>query len=161
MSQTLLERPHVTTNMHEFLPPREQVSEEELRHILRTCKTIAVLGLHATTTKAAYYVPEFLHRRGYTIFPVNPQLPPKRIMFGQRVSACLTQLSKPVDIVQIFRRSEAISEHLTEILRMNSQPKVVWMQQGVSHHEVAETLRLRGIKVVQDRCMMADYRDLL
>ena len=72
----------------------------------------------------------------------------------------LTELTAPVDVVDVFRRAEALPAHVDEILAMKPLPKVVWFQSGVRNDAVARTLEAAGITVVQDRCMLADHRAL-
>jgi predicted CoA-binding protein len=74
------------------------------------------------------------------------------------VRASLTELGVPVDVVDVFRRSDALRGHLTELLGMNPLPKVVWFQQGIRDDAVASELSAHGIDVIQDRCMLADHR---
>lgn len=157
----LPQRQHYMEDQH-MLKPREEVGPRELRCALRESKVIAVLGLHPEKTRAAYYVPEYLHRQGYTILPVNPKLLKRPApAFGKKAYRTLHEIRQPVHIVQIFRNSEAVLEHVNDILAMRPLPRVVWMQQGVANAKAANILRSKGILVIQDRCMLADHRELL
>lgn len=130
--------------------------------ILTENRVIAVVGFHRDPMKPAHYVPEYLHRQGYTVIPVNPALAARgESFFGQRAVATLAEITTPVDVVEIFRRSDKVHEHLQDILNMTPPPRVVWMQQGIRDEHTAQTLTGRGIDVVQDRCMLADHRALL
>ena len=130
--------------------------------ILRENRVVAVVGFHRDPMKPAYYVPEYLHRQGYTIIPVNPALAARgESFFGHRAVSTLAEISTPVDVVEIFRRSDKVHEHLADILSMAPPPRVVWMQQGIRDEATAQALTARGIDVVQDRCMLADHRALL
>jgi uncharacterized protein len=133
---------------------------DEIRAVLETAKTVAVLGAHPDPAKAANEVPEYLREKGYRILPVNPGHAGKEL-FGERVRARLDEINEPVDVVDIFRRAEALPGHLDEILAMRPLPRVVWFQLGIRNDEVARRLLDRGISVVQDRCMLADHRRLL
>ena len=82
-------------------------------------------------------------------------------LWGEPVRGSLTEIGEPVDVVDVFRRGEALPGHLEEILGMEPKPKVVWFQQGVRNDEVAAKLVQAGIQVVQDRCMKADYKNLM
>ncbi|MCX4242760.1 CoA-binding protein [Paraliomyxa miuraensis] len=135
------------------------MDDAALARIFDATRTIAVLGIHDDPSKAASYVPQYLHRVGYRILGVNPKLAGQRIL-GEPVVATLAELSEAVDMVDVFRRSELLPEHLPELLAMQPRPAVVWMQLGVRHDAVAERLRAVGIEVVSDRCTLADHRRL-
>lgn len=133
--------------------------EPDLRTILEQSRTIAVLGAHPEPARAAYYVPAYLEQQGYRILPVNPHYLDQRL-FGQPVRATLAELSEPIDMVDVFRRSQALPEHVDDILRMNPRPKVVWFQLGIVNDVVARRLESEGIVVVQNRCTLAEHRRL-
>lgn len=130
---------------------------ENLRDFLVSAHTVAVLGAHPNPNKAAFYVPDYLGRKGYRLLPVNPVYAGQEL-WGQTVVGRLTDLEEPVDIVNVFRRSEALPDHLEEILA--AKPKLVWLQSGILNNAFAETLRQAGIPVVQDRCLMVVHRQL-
>jgi len=129
--------------------------EARLRTILTGSPTVAVLGIHDDDARPAYYVPEYLHERGYRVLGVNPKLA-GRELFGEPVVARLADLREPIDLVDVFRRSEWLPDHVDELIAL--RPRVVWMQLGVRDDEVARKLRDAGIEVVMDRCTMADHR---
>jgi uncharacterized protein len=131
---------------------------EDVKRILQESKTVAVLGIHTNVSKAAYYVPRYLDSRNYEIFPVNPVFVGEEI-FGKITVSSLTELTTPIDIVDVFRRSEALPDHVGEILGMKLLPKVVWFQLGIQNDEVAERLSEAGIEVVQNRCTLADHQN--
>ncbi|WP_221088109.1 CoA-binding protein [Deinococcus aquaedulcis] len=134
----------------------------QLRDVLTTSKVIAVVGFHHDPMKPAHYVPEYMHRQGYTVIPVNPALAARgESYFGHRAVATLAEIGTPVDIVDVFRRSDKVREHLADILSMTPLPRVVWLQQGIRDDAAARELAARGIDVVQDRCLLADHRALL
>jgi uncharacterized protein len=130
----------------------------DMKRILQEGKTVAVLGAHTDVSKAAYYVPKYLESRGYEIFPVNPVFAGQEI-FGKMVISSLTELTTPIDIVDVFRRSEVIPSHLEDILAMKPLPKVVWFQLNIQNAEAARQLSDAGIEVVQNRCTLADHQD--
>jgi uncharacterized protein len=131
----------------------------DLRHVLEDSKVVAVIGFHRDPGKPAHYVPEYLDRQGYSIIAINPALASRgETFFGRAAVSTLAELTEPVDVVEIFRRSDKVHEHLADILSMQPLPKVVWMQQGIRDDEVAARLVEAGIDVVQDRCMLADHR---
>ena len=132
----------------------------EAAALLRDARTVAVLGASDKPWKAGCYVPEYLHERGYRILPVNPA----RVgvtMWGERVVASLAGLvgdGDPVDIVDVFRRSQELMGHLPEILAMRPLPKVVWLQSGIRNDAFCEAIEAAGLTAVQDRCTLADHR---
>ncbi len=137
-------------------------SPTDVVRVLTENKVIAVVGFHRDPMKPAYYVPEYMHRQGYTVIPVNPALAARgESFFGHRAVSTLAELTTPVDVVEIFRRSDKVHEHLADILHMSPLPRVVWMQQGIRDEATAQALSERGIDVIQDRCMLADHRALM
>jgi predicted CoA-binding protein len=133
--------------------------DAQLREILTTSSTVAVLGVHREPDKAAYYVPEYLHDEGYRIIGVNPRFHGE-LLFGEPVRNTLAEIGEIVDLVDVFRRSSAIPEHVEDILAMKPRPRVVWLQLGIKNDEVARILEAAGITVVQNRCMLADHQRL-
>lgn len=128
---------------------------ERFRAILSSSPTVAVLGIHTDPGKPAHYVPAYLHSQGYRIIGVNPTLA-GTTMFGEVVRASVTELDEPVDLIDVFRRAEALPAHLEELAA--STAPVVWFQLGIRNDEVAAALTARGKEVVQDRCTLADHR---
>ncbi len=134
-------------------------SKPEVLRVLEESKVVAVIGFHRDPGKAAHYVPEYLDRQGYTILAVNPALAARgESYFGRPAVATLADIQEPVDVVEVFRRSDKVHEHLADILAMQPRPKVVWMQQDIRDDDVAAKLVEAGIDVIQDRCMLADHR---
>ncbi len=125
--------------------------------LLKTARTVAVLGAHPEPSRPAHYVPAYLVEHGYTVYPVNITKV-GQTLFGQPVRASLTELEGPIDVVDVFRPSSAIADHVDEILAMTPLPGAVWLQLGIRDDASAERLRAAGIRVVQDRCMLADHR---
>jgi predicted CoA-binding protein len=130
-----------------------------LAAIFRDSKTVAVLGAKADSAEPAYYVPAYLHARGYRIRPVNPRFAGRRLHDADTV-ASLRDLAEPADVIEIFRRPEFLPGHADEILRLPWRPKTVWFQLGIRNDGAAEKLARAGIRVVQDRCMMPEHRRL-
>lgn len=131
-----------------------------LARILREAKTVAVLGAKANPDAAAFYVPAYLHARGYRILPVNPTIASQEL-FGEPAVATLADLLQATDVIEIFRRPEHLPYHAEEILALSWRPAAVWFQLGIRHDGAAERLARVGIRVVQDRCMMPEHRRLL
>ena len=123
--------------------------------ILRDCRTIAVVGLSAKRYRPSYGVAEYLQRAGYRIVPVNPH---ETEILGERCYPDVESVPDPIDIVDIFRRSEYVPEIVEAAIRKGA--KVVWMQEGVVHEEAARRAREAGLEVVMDRCILKDHRRL-
>ncbi|WP_457637944.1 CoA-binding protein [Oceanithermus sp.] len=134
--------------------------DEDLRWILGSSYTVAVLGAHPDESRAAYYVPAYLVSQGYRVIPVNPAYA-GRELFGEAVRVRLDEIAEPVDVVDVFRGSDKLMEHLEEILAMNPPPAVVWLQKGIRNDDFATALADAGITVVQDRCMFAEHKRLM
>lgn len=138
---------------------RELTSTAEVREVLETARTVAVLGFNPDPAKPAHYVPEYLAGAGYRIIPVNPALAGRgESFFGEPARASLAEIGEPVDVVDVFRRPDKLPEHTEDILAMNPRPKLVWLQLGIRNDEFAAGLLEAGIEVIQDRCMLADHR---
>ena len=133
-------------------------TDDELRAFLAGARCIAVLGAHVDAETPAHYVPDYLHRTGYRILPANPVYA-GRTLWGEPVRASLAEISEPVDILDVFRRSAQVADHTDEILAL--RPGLVWLQSGIRNDTVARTLEDVGIPVVQDRCLMVEHRRLL
>ena len=132
------------------------MDDQTLRTILTTSPTIAVLGIHHDPARPANYVPAYLHARGYRILGVNPALV-GTTLFGEPVRASLAEVGA-VDLVDVFRRSEALPGHQGELTAASA--RVIWFQLGIRHDEVAAALTAAGKTVVQDRCTLAEHRRL-
>lgn len=126
-------------------------TDDQIRHILGTVKTIALVGASNNPERASYRVLGFLLGRGYTVHPVNPGLAGKTI-HGAPVVASLMDLPGPVDMVDVFRNSEAAGAVIDEALSLEPKPKVVWLQLGVVNAEGAARGEAAGVSVVMDRC---------
>lgn len=135
------------------------INDAQVREILSSCPTVAILGVNDEPEKAAFYVPEYLHDEGYRIIGVNPKLAGKT-MFDNPVRTTLAEITEPIDLVDVFRRPEAILAHVEDILAMKPRPKVVWFQLGIRNDEAARVLEAAGITVVQNRCTLADHQRL-
>lgn len=137
----------------------ELTTDPEVAEVLGAARTIAVLGAHEQPQKPAFYVPEYLHERGYRILPVNPVLAGK-VLWGETVRATLAELGEPVDLVDVFRRPELLMGHMADLLAMKPRPKLVWLQLGIRDDAFARAAQAAGMDVVQDRCTLADHRRL-
>lgn len=129
-----------------------------IKTILEDAKTIAILGIkpESRASAPAHYVPKYLQEQGYGIIPVPTYYPEVTEILAQPVQRDMTQIDVQVDILDVFRRAEDIPGHLDDIVALN--PRVVWFQLGIEHIPSAQHLAERGIKVVQNRCTLADHR---
>lgn len=132
--------------------------DELIKSVLRSTKTIAMVGASANDMRPSYFAMMYLLAKGYTIHPVNPSMAGKTIL-GQTVYASLSDLPPPVDMVEIFRASEAAPEIVKDVLAEKERLgiKVVWMQLGVVSEEAAELARAAGLTVVMDRCPKIEH----
>ena len=132
--------------------------ETEVREILRTARTVAVLGIKPEhrSGRPAHYVPKYLQDEGYEIIPVPVYYPDVTEILGQPVYREVAAVPEAVDMVVVFRRPNDIPPHVDDIIAKG--PKAVWFQAGIQNDEAAERLARAGIRVVQDRCTMADHR---
>jgi len=135
----------------------ELTREADLVAVLERSRVIAVLGAHRERSRPAFYVPDYLHDQGYRVLPVNPGLAGETL-WGEPVRSNLAELTEAVDLVDVFRRPEALDDHLADFLAMRPAPAVVWFQLGIRNDRVAAQLVARGLDVVQDRCTLADHR---
>jgi hypothetical protein len=123
--------------------------------LLRSAHTIAVVGLSNKHWRASYGVSEYMQRAGYRIIPVNPEIDE---VLGELCYPNVEAVPEPIDIVNIFRRSELVPEVVDAAIRAGA--KAVWMQEGVVHEEAAERARAAGLTVVMDRCLLKEHRKL-
>jgi predicted CoA-binding protein len=121
------------------------------KEILDRYKRIAVVGLSSNTWRASYGVSRFMQTVGYSITPVNPN---ETEVLGQKAYPTLDDVPGPLEIVNIFRRSEYVPEIVDAAIRRGA--KVIWMQEGVIHEEAAQRARATGIEVVMDRCILKE-----
>ncbi len=123
--------------------------------ILGAARTIAVVGLSARRFRPSHGVAEYLQRAGYRIIPVNPNVAE---VLGEKSYPSLDAVPDPVDIVDIFRRSEHVPEIVEAAIRKGA--KTIWMQEGVVHEDAARRAESAGLSVVMDRCILKDHRRL-
>ena len=133
-------------------------SDSQIRELLDTIRTVAVLGARPASMshKAAFYVPQALQQMGLAIRPVVVHEHQDHQILGEPVQRRLADVPGPIDLVDVFRRPQDLPPHLDDILA--SRPGAVWLQSGIRHDAFAERLAREGIQVVQDRCLMVEYR---
>src|SRR5579863_8398402 len=126
---------------------------ERITELLKTAKTIAVVGLTNSPMRPSYGVTQYMRSQGYRIIPVNPKITQ---WMGEKAYPSLLDVPEKVDIVNVFRRSDAVPEVVEQAIRI--QAPAIWMQEGVIHEEAAEKARQAGIFVVMDLCILKEHR---
>ena len=129
----------------------ESYSDDWLRSILSSVKTIAIVGVSANSSRPSHMVMGYLKQRGYDVCGINPGLAGQSLL-GAPCYATLADIPKPVDMVDIFRNSEAALQITQEALALSPLPKVIWMQLTVRNVEAAALAEAAGVKVVMNRC---------
>ena len=129
---------------------------KSIQDVIRQTRTIAVLGMKPDShaDQPAHYVPAHMAAAGYDIIPVPVYYPEVTQILGQKVFRKLTDIGRPIDMVNVFRRPNDIPPHVDDIIA--SKPKSVWFQLGIRNDAAAQRLAEAGIKVVQDRCLMVE-----
>ncbi|AFO90644.1 CoA-binding protein [Phaeobacter inhibens] len=134
-------------------------TDQHLKDVLTRNKTIAVVGVSTNPVRPSYYVARYLGLKGYRVLPVNPGYAGKSL-FGQTIHASLSDIQEPVDMVDIFRRSEAVPPIVEEALEVCKGLQTIWMQIGVEHAEAAAKAEAAGLTVIQNRCPKIEYQRL-
>lgn len=122
-----------------------------IREVLTRARSIAVVGFSANPARPSHGVAKYLVSRGYRVFPVNPGLAGQEFL-GRRVVASLADIREPVDMIDVFRRSEEVAGVTDQALALSPLPFAIWTQLGVRDDEAVEKARAAGIRVVQNRC---------
>ena len=131
-------------------------SDDVLKEILLSAKTIASVGLSSNQEKDSYWVASYLKEQGYRIIPVNPTAAE---ILGEKSYPDLEAVSEKIDVVQVFRKPEDVPPIVDEAIKVGA--KVVWMQEGIVNEEAAQKAREAGLQVVMDACMRATHRRLI
>ena len=126
--------------------------QQTIERILRTARTIATVGLSDDATKPAHTVPAYLQAQGYRVIPVNPTISE---VLGQKAYGSLADVPEPIDVVQIFRRSDQVGPIVDEAIAAGA--KAVWMQVGISDEAAAARARAAGLDVVMNQCMRVQH----
>lgn len=134
----------------------DQYSNEFLASVLLDVHSVAIVGASIRDNRPSYWVTGFLLGKGYSVHPVNPDHAGQSIL-GCRISASLGDLDTPVDMIDVFRRSECFGEVVDEVLQLSWRPKVIWGQLGVRDDDAAARAEAAGIHVVMDRALVAEY----
>jgi len=138
-------------NLH--LPDNHKQGGDTVAQILRNTKTIAVVGLSSKPMRASNEVAAYLKAAGYRIIPVNPN---ENEVLGEKAYARLEDIPGPVDIVDVFRRSEDMPPVADSAIAIRA--KVLWMQSGIENAQAAEKARAAGLTVVENACLMVEHK---
>ncbi len=136
--------------------PRSAYSHADIAEIFSHVHTIAILGASPTDNRPSHGVMGFLLGKGYRCIPVNP-LHEGAVILGQTVVARLADIAEPIDMVDVFRKPEAFSTAIDEVLALSPYPRIVWAQLGVGNDADAARAEAVGITVVLDRCPVVEF----
>ena len=132
------------------------MNDEQIRELLRSTKTIAVVGLSSNPMRPSFGVSRFLQRQGFRVIPVNPN---EREVLGERAYPSVKDVPDAIDIVNVFRRPARVPEVVDDALAKGA--RCIWMQEGVVNHEAAKKAEAAGMAVVMDRCILKELARLL
>ena len=133
---------------------RDNYSDEEIKEIF-SLKNVTVVGMSKNEGKAAHYVPKYLSENGYNITPVNPTTDK---ILDKKCYQSVVDVEESIDIVDVFRPSDQVLPIVKDAIK--KKPKVIWLQEGIHNAEAEELARKEGIKVVFNRCMLAEHQRL-
>ena len=133
---------------------KDPTSDEEIREIL-ALKKLAVIGMSKNASKAAHYVPKYLSEQGYNITPVNPT---SNEILGKKSYSSVSDIADDIDVVNVFRPSDQVLPFIQEAIKI--KPKVIWLQEGIHNSEAEELAKKAGIKIIFNRCMLAEHKRL-
>lgn len=126
-------------------------SDQHLKEILTRTKHIAMVGVSLNPVRPSNFVARYLGLKGFHVIPVNP-VSEGEVLYGRTVVGSLADIDGPVDMIDIFRRSEAVPEIVDEALELFPDLSTIWMQIGVEHAEATAKAEARGVTVIQNRC---------
>ena len=129
-------------------------SDDRIREIL-SLEKVVVVGMSKNSSKAAHYVPKYLADNGYDVIPVNPTTDE---ILGKKCYSSISEIDGDIDIIDVFRPSDQILPVIQEAIK--KKPKVIWLQEGIHNSEAEELAKKAGIKVVFNRCMLAEHQRL-
>lgn len=130
-------------------------SDKQIREIL-SLKNIVVVGMSKNPSKAAQYVPRYLSENGYDVTPVNPTADE---ILGKKCYNSVSEIDGPIDVIDVFRPSDQVLPIIQEAIK--KKPKVIWLQEGIHNSEAEELAKQSGIKIVFNRCMLAEHQRLM
>jgi len=134
-------------------------NDQVLKDVLNRMKAVAVVGVSANPVRPSYFVARYLSRKGIRVVPVNPGLAGQEL-FGETVYATLSDIPFDVDMVDVFRRSDAVPAIVDDALARWADLQTIWLQIGVEHADAASVAQARGVTVIQNRCPKIEYQRL-
>jgi predicted CoA-binding protein len=137
-----------------FIVEQDPSSDQQIREILSLNK-IVVVGMSKNSSKAAHYVPKYLSENGYDITPVNPTTSE---ILGKKCYGSVSEIDEEIDIIDVFRPSDQVLPIIQEAIK--KKPKVIWLQEGIHNSEAEDLAKKAGIKVIFNRCMLAEHQRL-
>lgn len=132
--------------------PAFETTSDDIRHILNTVKTIAIVGLTPKEERDSNKVARYLQQEGYRIIPVNPKYDE---ILGLVSYPNLSEVPEEIDVVDIFRKPNVVKEIVDSAIKKGV--KIIWMQEGIVNNEAAEKAKNAGLKVVMNKCMMKEH----
>ena len=132
----------------------DEHTDDQIREILSLNK-VAVIGMSKNSSKAAHYVPKYLSDNGYDVIPVNPS---SDEILGKKCYDSVLDIDEPIDIVDVFRPSDQVLPFVKDAIK--KKPKVIWLQEGIHNSEAEELAKSHGIKIIFNRCMLAEHQRL-
>jgi len=142
------------TDFNYQIMEKDSHTDAEIKEIF-SLKNIAVIGMSKNPEKAAHFVPKYLAENGYNITPVNPTTDK---ILDRKCYPAVDKINESIDIVDIFRPSDQVLPVVKEAIKI--KPKIIWLQEGIHNSEAEELARKEGIKVVFNRCMLAEHQRL-
>lgn len=133
---------------------RDSYNDDQIKEIL-LLRNVAVIGISKNPQKAAHYVPAYLSKNGFNIIPINPN---SDIILGKLCYSNVSEIPDHIDIVDIFRPSDQVLPIIKDAI--TKRPLVIWLQEGIHNTQAEELARQAGIKVVFNRCMLAEHKRL-
>ena len=137
----------------------DRYDDSYISGILNSVRRVAIVGASANDVRPSYFVAKYLIDKGFEVYPVNPGQAGREIL-GRMTYAKLAEVPVPIDMVDIFRPSDAVPAIVDEVLALDPLPQVIWMQLTVRHDEAAAKAEAAGIKVVMNRCPKIEYARL-
>ncbi len=133
---------------------QDTYTDEQIHDIL-SLKKVVVIGMSKNSSKAAHYVPKYLSDNGYDVIPVNPTT---EEILDKKCYDSISKVDGEIEIIDIFRPSDQVLPFVQEAIK--KKPKVIWLQEGIHNAEAEELARKQGIKVIFNRCMLAEHQRL-
>ncbi|WP_418185026.1 CoA-binding protein [Aliarcobacter vitoriensis] len=140
--------------------PTINSNKEEIKKIFNETKTIAIVGLSPDSEKASYRVASYLQKAGFKIVPIYPK---EDTILGEKVYRSLSEIPFDIDLVDIFRKPDAIAKVVEEVLKIKDEKniKTVWFQLGLANNEAADIAKNVGLNVVQNKCTKIEHQALI